>query len=290
MSESQTHNAFDLLGQANANPPAVHLHGAGDPQLEISWGAFRQSFSSSLSGALERSAESRKFLSASCFKDAWVEKRFPRRAVAAAALWHLVLFVMPKPDIVGQRHFSQFDNTVLTWSGPIEDLPLLEMRGNKPKLAPRGEPEKPLPKQGADAFHPRQRIFTDPVHPTHPRQTLINPQAPPDAPRLLPNLPNIVQIAPTAGPTRPKLEISERVLKSLRPHQKRAATANVTAPAPEIQNNETRPADLTIAANQNAPARPQLEINTGSAPLAAKRKQSGDSVAAPEMGAASAPS
>ncbi|HLK03550.1 MAG TPA: energy transducer TonB [Candidatus Acidoferrum sp.] len=283
MFESQTHNAFDLLGQANANPPAVFLHGAGEPQLEISWVAFRQSFSSSLSGALERSAESRKFLSASFFKDAWVEKRFPRRAVAAAALWHLVLFVMPKPDIVGQRHFSQFDNTVLTWSGPIEDLPLLEMRGNKPKPAPRGEPEKPLPKQGADAFHPRQRIFTDPVHPTHPRQTLINPQAPPDAPKLLPVLPNMVEIASNAMPARPKIEISDKLLKSLRPHERKAKTIDTNAPAPDVLNNEVRPSDLSIAAAQNMPAKPKLEINAGAAPRVTAKKSENDAGPSPEM-------
>src|SRR5215470_2329577 len=290
MSTSQFINAFDLLGQGNGAPPVVHLRGSGEPQLDISWGEFRQSFSSSLWAALSLSKASRKFLTASFFKDAWVERKFPRRAVVAAALWHVVLIALPTPRIPGPRHASEFDNTVLTWSGPIDDLPLLEMHANKPKPAPRGEPEKPLPPKGADAFHPRQKIFTDSVHPTHPRQTLINPQAPPDAPKLLPDLPNIVQLAPSAAPARPKLEISERVLKSLRPHQKRAAKADVATPAPEIQNNETRPADLAIASNQHAPARPQLEINTGSVPLAAKRKQTGDSSAAPEMDAASAAS
>ena len=285
-----TAKALDLLGQGNAPPPAVHLPGWSEPRLVVSWGEFRQSFSSSLSAALSRSVESRKFLTASFFKDAWVERKFPRRAVAAAALWHLFVIVLPSPEFSGPRHVSALDNTVLTWSGPIEDLPLLQMRADKAKPSPRGEPEKPLPPNGAGAFHPRQRIFTDPVHPNHPRQTLINRQALPDAPKLLPNMPNIVQIAPTAGPARPRLEISERVLKNLRPKQKRAAKTGVTAPTPDIQNNETRPADLTIAANQNAPARPQLEINTGSAPLAAKRKQTDDAISAPEMSAASAPS
>src|ERR1051325_3791659 len=284
MSTSQAINAFDLLGQGNeALPPAVQLPGPGEPQLEVSWGAFRQSFASSVAAALSRSKESRKFLTASFFKDAWVERKFPRRAVAAAALWHLVLIALPTPDISGPRHNAALDNTVLTWSGPIEDLPMLKTHGNQPKPTPRGEPQKPLPPKGADAFHPRQRIFTDPVHPTHPRQTLINPQAPPDAPKLLPNLPNMVEIAPSSMPARPKLEISERVLKSLRPHQKRAAKTDVAAPAPEIQNNETRPADLSIAASQSRPGRPQLELNTGSAPLAAKRRQDAESVTAPEM-------
>ena len=286
MSTSQAINAFDLLGQGNLTPPAVHLLGSGEPQLEVSWGEFRQSFTSCVSAALSRSAASRKFLTASFFKDAWVERKLPRRAVAAAALWHLVLVALPTPTITGPRHVSELDNTVLTWSGPIEDLPLLEMRSKQPKLAPRGESEQPLPPKGAEAFHPRQRIFTDPVRPAHPRQTLIHPQAPPEAPKLLPNLPNMVEIAPAAMPARPKLEISERVLKSLRPHQKKTVTTAVSTPAPEIQNNEARPADLSIAANQNLPPRPQLELNTGVAPHAAKSKQEGEAVA-PEMAAAS---
>ena len=290
MSAIQASNAFDLLGQSDAAPAPVHLPGAREPQFEIGWGAFRQSFSSSLSGAFERSVESRRFLSKSFFKDAWVEKRFPRRAVVAAALWHLLFIVMPKPDIAGQKHFSEFDNTVLTWSGPIEDLPLLEVRGHKPKPAPRNDPETPPPQSGADAFHPWQRIFTDPARPTHPRQTLINPQALPEAPKLLPVLPNIVEIAPSVMPARPKIEISDKVLKSLRPHERRAKSIDVNAPAPDVLNNEDRPADLSIAAAQNVPARPKLEINAGVAPRLATRNQTGETAPAPEMAAAQAAS
>ena len=290
MSTVQTSNAFDLLGQGDAAPASVHLPGAVEPRFEIGWGAFRQSFSSSLSGAFERSVESRKFLTASFFKDAWVEKRFPRRAVVAAALWHLVFIVLPKPDLSGPQHFSQFDNTVLTWSGPIDDLPLLEVRGHKPKPTPRNEPEKPPPQAGADAFHPRQKIFTDPARPNHPRQTLINPQAPPEAPKLLPVLPNIVEIAPSTMPARPKIEISDKVLKSLRPHERRAKSIDVNAPAPDVQNSQVRPADLSIAATQSVPARPKLEINAGAVPRLATRNQTGEIAAAPEMAAAQAAS
>jgi len=290
MSTVQTSNAFDLLGQGDAAPASVHLPGAVEPRFEIGWGAFRQSFSSSLSGAFERSVESRKFLTASFFKDAWVEKRFPRRAVVAAALWHLVFIVLPKPDLSGPQHFPQFDNTVLTWSGPIDDLPLLEVRGHKPKPTPRNEPEKPPPPAGADAFHPRQRIFTDPARPNHPRQTLINPQAPPEAPKLLPVLPNIVEIAPSTMPARPKIEISDKVLKSLRPHERRAKSIDVNAPAPDVQNSQVRPADFSIAATQSVPARPKLEINAGAVPRLATRNQTGEIAAAPEMAAAQAAS
>ena len=197
---------------------------------------------------------------------------------------------MPKPDISGQKHFSEFVNTVLTWSGPIEDLPLLEVRGHKPKPAPRNDPGKPAPQSGADAFHPRQRIFTDPARPTHPRQTLINPQAPPEAPKLLPVLPNIIEIAPSAMPAQPKIEISDKVLKSLRPRERRAKSIDVSAPAPDVLNNEVRPADLSIAPTQNVPARPKLEINAGVAPRLETRNQTGESAPAPEMAVAQAAS
>ncbi|MBS1839804.1 MAG: TonB family protein [Acidobacteria bacterium] len=285
MSTSQASNAFDLLGQANPAPPVVHLPGAVEPQLKVSWGAFRQSFSSNVSAAFTRTAESRKFLTASFFKDAWVEKKFPRRAVAAAALWHVLLFVLPAPQFSAPQVNHAFDNTILTWSGPIEDLPLLDMPGHKPKPTPRGDPAKPLPAEGADAFHPRQRIFTDPSHPNHPRQTLINPQAPQLVPDLLPRMPNIVQVAPNAMPARPRIEISERVLKSLKPKQRKAVATDVTAPAPDLQNNEVRPSDLALAANQSMPERPKLELNVGAAPRLATHKQEGETAAAPELNA-----
>jgi TonB family protein len=285
MSTRQGTNAFDLLGQANPVPPPVRLPGKIEPQFEISWGAFRQSFSSSAAAALTRTAESRKFLTTSFFKDAWVEKKFPCRAVAAAALWHLFLLVLPSPQFSAPQTNHAFDNTILTWSGPIEDLPLLEIPGSKPKPTPRGNPEKPLPREGADAFHPRQRIFTDPAHPNHPRQTLINPKAPQLAPNLMPEMPNMVQIAPNAMPAKPRLEISERALKALRPKQRKTATTDIATPAPEMQNTETKPSDLNLAATQNAPERPKLEINAGAAPRVATRKQDGDPALAPEMNA-----
>jgi TonB family protein len=285
MSTIQASNAFDLLGQANPAPPVVHLPGAAEPQLEVSWGAFRQSFSSSAAAAFSRTAESRKFLTASFFRDAWVEKKFPRRAVAAAALWHLLFLALPSAQLSAPQVNHAFDNTILTWSGPVEDLPLLNIPGNKPKPAPRGDQAKPLPPEGADAFHPRQRIFTDPAHPNHPRQTLINPQAPQIAPNLLPEIPNIVQIAPNAMPAKPRLEISERVLKSLKPKQRKAVATDVTAPAPDIQNNEVQPSDLTLAASQSMPERPKLELNAGAAPRLAARKQDGEAAPAPELNA-----
>ena len=70
-------------------------------------------------------------------------------------------------------------------------------------------PSKPLPLRGADAFHPRQTILSEPLHPTHPRQTLIQPRAPQEPPKILPALPNIVQLA-GSQPERPKLQLTRR--------------------------------------------------------------------------------
>src|SRR5713226_1175362 len=189
-------NAIDLLGQApppppppDERPPAQQPRSV-EPKLEIAWGGFHQGFWSSVAALFGPSA-AKNFRCASAFRASWVEGRVPKRAVIAAALWHAAFLALP---------FS-----LLTWSGPIDDLPLLEIPRAKPKAAPPVNPktklQEPAPQPSVDAFHPRQRIFTDPVRPTHPRQTLINskwPKAPFEPPKLLPNLPNIVQLQQVA--------------------------------------------------------------------------------------------
>ena len=181
---------------------------------------------------------------------------------------------------------SAFDNTRLTWSGPIEDFPTLEIRAAKPKAVVHGDPAKPLPAKGADAFHPRQRILTDPVHPNHPRQTLLNSAAPQLTPKTLPDLPNIVQLQAAAAPARPRIQISEEALAKLHPRQHRVAKSPI-APPPDVPLLEQqKPSDLAIAVSPNAPARPKLELNAGAAPRVAPRSQSGDSLPAPEVGVA----
>jgi TonB family protein len=139
-----------------------------------------------------------------------------------------------------------------------------------------------LPALGADAFHPRQRIFTDPAHPTHPRQHLINTAAPAIPPKILPSLPNIVQLQSTATPVKPRIEINEQTLAQLHPREHRAATVKV-APVLDVPNAEGTPSQITLAATPNAPARPKLELNAGAAPRVAQRDQSGDAGPAPEL-------
>ncbi|HEY2460025.1 MAG TPA: TonB family protein [Candidatus Acidoferrum sp.] len=277
-------NAFDLLGQAIAPVASTHLPGKVVPQLKISWGEFRRNGGSSVRALLLGPRASKKaFASARFFKDSWVEGRIPKAAILAAALWHIVFLVLPTPRIFSPAKINPaLQNAELTWSGPIADLPLLEIPRTEPKAATPSEPEPPAP-VGADAFHPRQRIFTDPVHPTHPRQTLINPKAPLAPPAILPALPNIVQFQQAPGPARPQLQVSEEFLKKLHPRETRAATVTA-APLPDLPNAEQRPAEINLALSPNAPARPKLEINAGAAPRIAQRNQTGDPGPAPEVG------
>ncbi len=283
MSSNRVFQASDLLGQAPLAPAPARLQAARAPKLDLPWGSFHQGIGSSLRAVFSRSKVSKNFLDAGFFKDCWIERRIPRRALVAAALWHVVFVVMPSPHLpAAATHFSAFDNTELTWSGPIVDFPLMDIKTPKAKPSPRGEPAKPLPPEGADAFHPRQRIFTDPVRPTHPRQTLINSAAPLEPPKILPNLPNIVQLQQMAGPARPRLQISQETLSKLRPRELRKVKLT-TEPAPDLPTLDQKLADIAPSMLPNAPARPKLELNAGAAPRLAPRSQADEVGPAPEV-------
>jgi TonB family protein len=94
-------------------------------------------------------------------------------------------------------------------------------------------------------------------------------------------MPNIVQLAASQAPARPHIEISEQALAKLHPRQAKAV-ATMDAPSPDLPNLEQRPAEISLAATPTGPVRPKLEINAGSAPRLASRKQTGDA-AAPEV-------
>jgi TonB family protein len=285
-------DAIDLLEQAPPPPPfpdansPEQLPGAVEPKLDVAWGSFRagsfRNFAALFGPSGRKNAPE-----ASAFRDSWVERRIPTRAVTAAALWHVAILALPFSLLSGMPHTNPaLRNVELTWSGPIDDLPLLEIAREKPKAAPPKliKPEEPLPQPSADAFHPRQRIFTDPVRPTHPRQTLMNPKAPMEPPKLMPVLPNVVLFQQTAGPSKPRMQINEEMLQKLRPKEKRAATITAAPPA-DFPNLEQHVADMSLPAAQSGPARPKLELNAGAAPRVAQKAQSGDAGPAPEVSA-----
>ena len=290
MSLHQVHSAFNLLGQVQKTPPqSVHLPAPDSlaprsiPTLNISWGAFHQGVVSNL-GALLTGPAAKNFLHEGFFKDGWIEGRIPRLALLIALLLHVALVVVPFPRaLTAVRHNPAFDNTTLTWSGPINDLPLLDMSTAHEKTsAHAGVSQHQTAPPSPDAFHPRQRIFTDAPHPTHTRQTLINPKAPFEAPEILPALPNLVALEQAAAPARPRMQIDQQALAKLHPRERRAATSPV-APPPDVIITQQQQADVTIQATPTGPARPKLALNPGAAPRLAPRPQSGDSSAAPDL-------
>ncbi len=285
MTANHLHGALNLLGQTSTPLVSPRLPGGLEPQLGVAWGDFHQGIGSSVRALFARGA-AKGFLSAGYFKDCWIERRLPRRALVAAALWHIAFIAMPFPEgTFNPKKNPAFDNFQLTWSGPIQDLPLLEIPKQSAKPAPHSSPNQPLPEKGADAFHPRQRIFTDPVRPTHLKQTLINPKAPMEAPKLVPELPNMVQLEQTAMPAKPRLLISEEALKKLHPRERKVKTT-VAPPLDAPAMEQQVAGDLSLPVTPNGPARPKLEINAGAAPRVAKRDQAGDAGPAPEVGAA----
>ena len=284
-------NPFDLLGQNEIYPIPVYLPANGAaiaPNLTIAWNSFHQNFLSELGAFLKWTRVPKGQPKVNVFRDCRVQRQMPYRALLAAALWHVVFFVVPWPRLpVAPKHVTALDNTELTWSGPVEDLPLLNVpKQSAHKRAVEEAKVDDAPAETRDAYHPRQRIFTDPAHPTHPRQTLVNTAAPNESPKFLEPLPNMVQLAVTAAPARPRLEISEKTLTKLRPKQAQKI-ATTDAPAPDVANLETRPSELSIARDTaDAPARPLVELNAGSAPRVADRKQNGEIAPAPDVAGA----
>lgn len=268
--------------------PVADLPGVVEPKIGIAWGDFHQGTASSIWALLKppygRGPRGEDGQPVTCpyLRDTRVERRVPVRAVVAAGLWHIAILALPISLFMGLPHRNPaFKNVELTWSGPIDDLPLLEIPREKPKAVRAVEAPKPLPPIPAEAFYPRQRIYTDPVRPTHPRQTLINPAAPAVAPKFLPNLPNVVQFQQVAGPAKPRMQITDDMLKT-RPREKRATTANA-APLQNAPNMERQIAEMNLPAAQSAPARPKLDLKAGAAPRVAQRTQPGDVGSAPDV-------
>lgn len=278
---------FEAVSAVAQKLEQVTLPGVVEPKLAIGWGEFRQGVASSFAalfrgpfGRGPRDEDGRP-ITCPCLRDTCVERRVPVRAVIAAGLWHVAILALPISLFTGLPHRNPaFQNVEVTWRGPIDDLPLLEIPREQPKLRPQVEAPKPLPPV-PEAFHPRQRIFTDPVRPTHPRQTLINPVAPNIAPKLLRPLPNMVLLQEAAQPAKPRMQITDEMLKQ-RPRETRAATDSQLQSAP---NMERQIAEVNLPTTQAGPARPKLEIKLGAAPHVAQRTQSGDAGPAPDMGA-----
>ena len=252
------------------------------PELAIPWVDWREEFLSSVLVLLLGPAPPKEFLGAPYFRDCWIEQPSPKVAFVVALAFQALLILFSPP--VWNPRPSQAEalppQTELTWYGPINDFPAIQPAAPLPKAAPRTEaPETPA-RVGADEFHPRQTIISEPLHPNHPRQTLIQPTAPPEPPKILPQLPNIVQLA-GSQPARPKLQLTAEQLAALRPKAPEPREAQGAA-APEMSISEKLAGEINIASSAQAPPKPVLQVSPMSAPRAAQQR--GDTDAnAPEI-------
>jgi len=220
------------------------------------------------------------------FRDSSVRGSLPKKAIFASVLWHIALCTVPFPTLWKQSAYQTelaLPQIEVTWYGPIRDFPSVDPVEPPSKPSPSGEPNKPLPRRGADAYHPRQTIISAPRVPTHPRQTLIRPEAPPEAPKILPQMPNIVQWADAPQPTKPRLKISKIVLAKLRP-KKPAMRPASDLPVPEVPNLEKQVGDLNIASTKATIPKPQLPVARASVPREGPRQIGQDAGPAPDVG------
>ncbi len=257
------------------------------PRLGLDRSGTMEEFSSSLAALVRGPAAPKEFAPNSHFRDCWIDPKFPKYSFAVAIALQALLILFPPPiwNFRTTRTVSAAPREEIAWYGPVKDFPAMLPAIRAPKAAPRRDPaKKPLP-PAADAFHPRQTILSEPLHPTHPRQTLVQPRAPQEPPKILPDLPNIVQLA-GLQPEKPKLQLNAKLLTSLHaaaPASRKAA--NVAAP--EISATEKQMGTIDIASSAEAPRKPLLPVNPMSAPRAAEHKTEANA-AAPDVAAARA--
>jgi TonB family protein len=252
------------------------------PRLAISWVDWREEFLTSVLVLLLDPAPPKEFLGEQYFRDCCIEQRSPKVAFVVALAFQALLILFPPPVWnIRPAQVEAFSPPVeLTWYGPVKDFPAFQPAVPLPKAIPRTEAPKTPPPAGADAFHPHQTIISEPLHPNHPRQTLFQPAAPPEPPKILPQLPNIVQLA-GSEPARPKLQLAAEQLAALRPKAPESRLLQDAA-APELSTPEKLAGEIDIPSSAQAPPKPALPVSPMSAPRAAQQK--GDtSAAAPEF-------
>ena len=254
---------------------AISFHPSPDltaPRFTLEATGTLKQFFSSLKALVGGPASPKKFLGDPYFRDCWIEQRFPKYTFAAAILLQVVLSLYPPPiwKILPARTASAEPRTEITWYGPAKDFPAILPSRNATKLAALKHDAPTRPRSGADAFYPRQTILSEPMHPTHPRQMLIQPRAPQEPAKILPALPNIVQLA-SAQPERPMLRLTAKELTTLRPKASALLSASNVA-APEILAQEKQAGAINIASSTRAPEKPLMPVNPMSAPRSATHK------------------
>jgi TonB family protein len=254
--------------------------------LGVDWGSpwhdFRTSWHDFFRGP--RAPQDSELPADSALRAEWIEGKIPGRAFTASALWHVAiigLLLLPIWHFLARNPPNLAPVRIeLTWTNPSQDLPPISQPGREPKPSPKGDPAKPLPQKGADAFHPRQTILSQPAVVTHPRQTLIQPDAPPTPPKIEVPLPNIVEWAAPKMPARPQLRVGSTAAA---PQVQHHAVNDLAAP--ELVNQERTSGPLDIAASPTVNQQPRMPVEPMSKAVAARRAAQAETGAAPEIGA-----
>ena len=251
------------------------------PQFGVAWEPRAHSFNSSLKTFFTRYKPVR-VSPAVVFRDYYVRPYRPSIAFLASVLWHLVvIFLIVTP----LWHFPPSKTSLIpirietTWYPLARDLPPLTFPGEPATPSPAGEEGKPLPPSGADAYHPRQTILSQPVNPTHPRQTLIQPDSSPEPPKIAPRMPNIVEWGSNSHGGRAPLRLTPSILA---PRLRRRSGSDASPAAPQMANLGKDPGALTLA--QNSTDEPKMPVSGKRPPRASKHSKHADA-AAPKIAA-----
>ncbi|MFY9753299.1 MAG: TonB family protein [Candidatus Acidiferrales bacterium] len=241
------------------------------------WEEFRSSWREFFSGTAAPAIE--ELPTSSPLQPLLAPKKLSAGAWVASSAWHIVIVLLLALPIWGFLPKTESNlapvRIEMTWYGTPEDLPKISLPGPAPKpKAPAAVPAE-IAQRGADAYHPRETILSEPLHITHPRQTLIQPDAPAAPPKIEVPVPNIVQWA-QAAPAKPALPFAP---SAAAPRMTRHDATDIAAP--EIANNEKTPAPLNIAASPLANQQPKMPLMPTSASVAVPRRTHVDAPAAP---------
>jgi TonB family protein len=242
------------------------------PRLTVERPGKREEFFSSVVALVRGPAAPRNFHGDPFFRDCSITAKFPRLGFAAAVAIQVILIAYPPPiwRIQPSRATSTAAPLDVTWYGPAKDFPAIVPATRAPRTASRKDDLTAPTHQDVQAFHPRQTILSEPLHPTHPRQVLLQPRSLLKPPTILPALPNIVQLA-MAEPQRPKPQLTTEDLAALRP-KTRASFLAPNVAAPEIQEHEKQTGLIDIASSPQSALKPVLPVNPMSAPRAAQHR------------------
>src|ERR1700739_4583627 len=158
------------------SPPEVQEYPetAREPNLALEKTGWLGQLSSRFMFLVRGPAPPKKFLGDPYFRDCWIDQRFPKSAFVFAIVLQALLILFPPPiwNIRPTRTVSAAPETEITWYDPAKDFPETLPAMRAPRADIRKDEPTPRPHRGADAFHPRQTILSEPLPPHNPRPPL----------------------------------------------------------------------------------------------------------------------